>query len=237
MSRLLESDAIDDEKLATCDVPDPQDSRCPLRTQRSRGHRAVRRARRRGPLVGDHTDYEGSSSHMNSITQHFGFTLRHDLLFSVGEPYFEPFVHAAVPHPVVQEVPPMEFAVSCSIDPGYSLGQAVIRGKGLWDLPPEYRYENWHPEPEYRPDMRTGPSSRPGPRPTARAGSWPGPTRRSSPASACSAGKSELFFGAINWLNRHSPLDRPWPRWGLALAAWLASLGLVVAGWRWGRGD
>ena len=154
---------------------------------------------------------------MDRITRRMGFTFRYDLLFSVGDPLFEPYTSPAVPHPIVQDVPAMQFAVSCSIDPGHSLGQAVIRGRGLWNLPPEYRSGNWHPEPEYRPEMRYGAfiqawATTYG---SGRVLAWTDSTIFSS-FCAFQPGKSELFFGAINWLNRRSVLDRPGPWWAFA---------------------
>ena len=236
MSRLLESDAIDDEKLSTCDVLIIKIPDSPYTPEEVEA--VVHFVERGGGLllIGDHTDYERSSSYMNRITQHFGFKYRHDLLFFTGDPLFQPYTPPAVPHPIVQRVPPMEFAVSCSIDPGTSAGQAVIRGTGLWNLPPEYRASNWHPEPEYRTDMQYGAfiqlwATTYG---TGRVLAWTDSTIFSS-FCAFQPGKAELLFGAINWLNHRSRFDRPGWRWGLAVAAWLAALGLVGGGWRVGR--
>jgi len=234
MSRLLESDPIDDQKLSACDVlviKVPTAAYAPAEIQ------AVVRFVDRGDgllLIGDHTNYEKSGSILNCITGHFGFKYRDDLLFYTGDPYFQPYRPPAVPHPVVQHVPPMSFAVSCSINPGHSAGHAVIRGTGLWNLQPNYRFSNWHPEAEYGAGMRYGPfiqlwGTAYG---KGRVLAWTDSTIFSS-FCTFQPGKAELFRGMLDWLNHRSLFDRAWPRWILAVVVWLAALALVAAGLRW----
>lgn len=234
MSRLLESDPIDDEKLSKCDVlviKVPTAPYTPAEVQA-----VVRFVQRGGGLltIGDHTNYEKSSSILNCITGYFGFKYRHDLLFSTGDPYFQPWRRPAVPHPAVQHIPHFTFAVSCSIDPGSSMGQAVIRGTGLWSLPPNYRFSNWHPEAEYRADTRFGPfvqlwATAYG---KGRVLAWTDSTVFSS-FCTFQPGKAELLLGMLDWLNHRSLWDRPWPRWTLAAAVWLATVAMLAVGLRW----
>ena len=234
MSRLLESDPINDEKLSTCDV---LVIKIPTAAYKAEEVQAVVRFVERGGgllLIGDHTNYEKSSSYMNRITEHFGFKYRHDLLFYIGDPYFQPYEPPAVPHPVVQRVPPMSFAVSCSIDPGHSLGQAVIRSTGLWNLPPDYRRSNWHPEPEYHTEMRYGAfiqlwATTHG---AGRVLAWTDSTIFSS-FCTFQPGKSELLLGMLDWLNHRSMFDRAWLRFALTVAVCLAALAMVAIGLRW----
>jgi len=236
MSRLLESHPINDEKLSTCDV---LVIKVPTAAYKAEEVQAVVRFVERGGgllLIGDHTNYEKSSSYMNRITEHFGFKYRHDLLFYAGDPYFQPYEPPAVPHPVVERVPPMSFAVSCSIDPGYSLGQAVIRSTGLWNLPPDYRRSNWHPEPEYLTNMRYGAfvqlwATTHG---AGRVLAWTDSTIFSS-FCTFQPGKSELLLGMLDWLNHRSMFDRAWLWWALAVGACLAASLLLAIGLRWAR--
>jgi len=235
MSRLLESDAIDDATLAKCDVLLIKTPTAPYSTDEIA---AIERFVARGGgllLIGEHTDVFKSSSFLNEITKKFGFKFRLDLLFSVGNPYVQFYEPPRVPHPIVQHLPRMHFAVSCSIDPGSSLGRAAVRGTGLWNLPPEYHTENFFPEAEYRPEMRWGAfiqlwTMRYG---AGRVAAWTDSTIFSN-FSAFEPGKAELMLGMLDWLNRRSLLDRAGAWWsvvgllGVLAAAALAS-GLRLA--------
>ena len=131
-----------------------------------------------------------------------------------------------VPHPAVQHVPPMDFAVSCSIDPGYSRGRAVIANTGLWSMGPEYHADNFHPVPQHCPEMRYGAfiqtwAARHG---QGRAVAFTDSTIFSN-FCVGQPGKSEVMLGMIEWLNHANPWLDPRP--------WLLLLGLVpLGGWR-----
>ncbi len=235
MSRLLESDPISDAKLAACDV---LVIKTPTEQYSGDEIAAVERFVDRGGgllLVGEHTDVFKSSTFLNEIAKVFGFKFRMDLLFRVGDPYVQVYQPPRVPHPIVQHVPRMTFAVSCSIDPGRSLGRAAVRSTGLWNLPPEYHTENFFPEAEYRPEMRYGAfiqlwTTRHG---GGRVAAWTDSTIFSN-FSAFEPGKPELMLGMLEWLNHRSVLDRAALRWtvlavlGVLAAATLAS-GLYLA--------
>ena len=231
MSRLLESEPIDDETLGRCDV-------LMIKTPTARYSpdevAAIVRFVDRGGgvlLIGDHTNVFNMSTSLNDIARNFGFTFRNDLLFRVGDPYFEPYQRPTVAHPVVQHMPPMYFAVSCSIDPGYSMGQMVIRNTGLFNLPPAYQEINYHPQAEYRPNMQYG----------AWCQVWStcygqgrvlacGDSTPWSNFCVFQPGKSELMLGMLEWLNHRSVLDRPGMKLLLFVPLGLVGLLLIAVG-------
>ena len=229
MSQLLESDKINDSTLADHDV-------LVIKTPTARYSRdeveaVVRFVERGGGLlmIGDHTNFDKSGTYLNDVARRMGFTFRYDLLFGTGEsPYDQLYVRPPVPHPVVQHVPPTDFAVSCSIDPGLSWGRAVIREAGLWSMPPEYHIGNYHPFPQHRPEIRYGAfiqlwSTRHG---KGRVLAF-GDSTIFSNFCAFQPGKAELLRGMIDWLNHRNPGDPcPWlllvGMLPLALGLWLA---------------
>jgi hypothetical protein len=221
MSRLSEEDKIDKETLAKCDV---LIIKIPTERYSPEEAAAVTRFVEEGGgllLIGDHTDYERSSTAMNDIIRPMGFIFRDDVLFSFGDsPYEQLYVPPAVCHPAVQYMPPMDFAVSCSIDPGHSRGRPVIVNTGLWSMGPEYHADNFHPVPNHCPEMRYG----------AFVQAWAaGYGKGRAVAFADSTvfsnfcvgqpGKSEVMLGMVEWLNRAEPWLNPRP--------WLLLLGLV----------
>ena len=157
MGRILPDEPIDRERLSKADVlviktPTEQFSRDEID--------AIEEYVRGGGsllLIGDHTNVFKMTNYLNDITKRFGFTYRDDLLFHVGSAYDQQYFLPPIPHPAVRQIPPMWFAVSCSVDPGTSRGRAVVQNGGLWSLPPEYHHENYHPRAAYRADMRYGP--------------------------------------------------------------------------------
>jgi len=253
MSRLLETDAISDATLARCDV-------LMIKTPTARYAEdeiaAVTRFVERGGallMIGDHTNVFNMNTYLNDVARRFGFTFRNDLLFRVGTPYVQKYRPPVVAHPIVQHVPPMNFAVSCSIDPGRSLGRMVIRSAGLWSLPPAYHESNYHPQAEYRPNMQFG----------AWCQMWATSHGRGRVLAFADStlfsnfcvfqpGKAELLRGMLDWLNHRSALDQRAVRlavtgslslfavlllaWGLQLSralwsGWMLPVALGYAGW------
>jgi len=232
MSRLAQSDRISDQSLARCDVLvikipteryTPDEIRAVVRFVRSGG----------GVLfVGDHTNVFYSTTYLNELTRPFGFVFRHDVLFRIGSPYVELHEWPAVPHPIVQHLPPTHFAGSCSIDPGRSWGRAAVTGTGLWSAPPDYHAENtFFPQAEYRPVMRYG----------AFVQLWAtghgkgrvlafGDSTVFSNFSIFEPGKAEFFVGMLEWLNRRSALDDARLRVPLAVLGLVAAVTLLAAG-------
>ncbi|MFW6124819.1 MAG: hypothetical protein ACOC46_01615 [Pirellulales bacterium] len=240
MSRLLKDEAIDDETLGRCDV-------LIIKTPTSRYSAdeidAVERFVRGGGgllLVGEHTNVFRSGAYLNDIARRFDITFRHDLLFGMEDPYIQDYAPPWVPHPVVANMPPMQFAVSGSINPGTSLGRAVIRDAGLWSLRPDYNTENYFPVPQHRPDMRFGAfiecwsTTAGGGRVLAFGDStvW-------SNFTTFEPGKTELLRGMVNWLNRRSVFDAAWLSVTLRGVLWLGAIaaGLAASWLLWGYCD
>jgi len=233
MSRLPEAGKIDDATLQQCDV---LVIKTPTARYSPEEVAAVVRFVEQGGgllLVGDHTNVFKTSTYLNDVARKLGFSYRNDLLFNVASPYAQWYRPPVVPHPIVQHLPPMRFAVSCSIDPGHSRGRAVIRGTGLWSLPPEYRAANFHPEAEYRPEMRYG----------AFIQLWASHfgqgrvlafTDSTIFSNFCTfqTGKAELMVAMLEWLNYRSRLDRWWV-WLLVMTPPLlaAAVLLIVGLW------
>ena len=224
VSQLLESDPIDDATLAQCDV---LVIKIPTARYVPKEVEAIGRFVAAGGgllLVGDHTNVFRSSTYLNDVARQFGFTFRNDLLFRSGSPYEQLYRRPLVPHPVVQRLPPMNFAVSCSIDPGTSSGQAVIRSTGLWSLPSAYHSSNYHPFAEYRPRMRYGAfiqvwATR------HRSGRVLAFTDSTIFSNFCTfqPGKAELMLGMLQWLNHRNLLA------GRFLPMCLTALELLLA--------
>ena len=236
MSRLLESEAINDEMLDRCDVLVIKTPTA--RYSETEAAAVVRFVEQGGSLlmIGDHTNVFNMNTYLNDISRKFGFTFRNDLLFRVGSPYEQKYFPPLLAHPVVQHVPPMNFAVSCSIDPGHSLGRMVIRNTGLWNLPPAYHESNYHPQAEYRSLMQYGAwcqlwSTRHG---SGRVLAFADSTLFSN-FCVFQPGKAELLVGMLQWLNHRSVFDRLWIRVLILLPIGLIGLGLVAGGFWYSR--
>ena len=234
MGRLEEKDKIDAASLKNCDV-------LVIKTPTARYEPAEVKAvldfvRNGGGVlfVGDHTNLYGSSTAMNDISRAMGFLYRDDLLFS-NEPsvYDEQYPPDWPPHPAVQHNPPLDYAVSCSIDPGLSDGRPVMIGYGLWSMPSDYNMSNYHPIPRHCSEMRYGPfvqvwSTYYG---IGRAMAYADSTIFSSFATF-QPGKAELMRDMIEWLNHKNPrFQARWPLsiFGLAVLA----IGLIFVAGRW----
>ncbi|MEN6452076.1 MAG: hypothetical protein ABFC96_16420, partial [Thermoguttaceae bacterium] len=229
MSRLLDGDRIDDDTLARCDVlviKIPTE-----RYSREEAAAVVRFVERGGGLVlvGDHTNFSRSSTAMNDITRPMGFIFRDDLLFGLGREWDkEVFAPPLMPHPILSHMPAMDFAVSCSIDPGRSHGRAVLVNRGLWSMGPEYHAENFHPVPQHCPEMRCGEFIQVW-------AAWHGAGRAVaftdstifSNFCAFQPGHAEILLGMVEWCNHANPRIDPRP-WLLAVAPLLLVLVLIT---------
>jgi hypothetical protein len=125
----------------------------------------------------------------------------------------------------------MDFAVSCSIDPGYSKGRAAIRMTGLRSLPADYHTSNYYPQVEDRVESRYGAfiqlwtTHR-----TGRIAAFTDSTVFSN-FSTFEPGKAELMLGMLEWLNHREPSQNTQPLWiGLGLLLMAAS---VVSARQW----
>lgn len=233
MSRLMPKDPIDDDTLSKCDV---LMVKIPTEAYEPKELDAITRFVERGGgllLVGDHTNFERSSTYLNDIARPFGFKYAHDLLFQVGSPYVEWKEWPVIRHPVLQNVPSMYFAGTCTIDPGRSWGRAVVQDVRKWSLQPDYHTPNFFPQAMYRPEMRYGAfiqawATRYG---RGRVLAFTDSTLFSN-FSAFEPGKPELMLGMLQWLNYTSPLDPLAVRLPLLIVLLLVGLAAFVVGLR-----
>jgi len=188
-------------------------------------------------LIGEHTNFYGSGANLNAIARHFGFTFRYDCLFGVDSPFEERYEPPLVPHPAIQHMPGVDFAVSCSIDPSLSCyGRAVMRASGLKSCLADYHASNFYPQAVdnagkviHHADSRYGAfvqlwSTRYG------AGRVLGFTDSTQFSNACTfdPGKAELMLGMVEWLNHNNTYGDP--RWPLAAGGLLLlAVGLFFA--------
>lgn len=186
-------------------------------------------------LIGEHTNVFNSGTYLNDIAARFDFGFRHDCLFDIDTPFEQLYRPPLVPHPIVQHMPPMDFAVSCSIDPGTGSGQAAIRATGLRSLPADYHASNYYPQVEDRADARYG----------AFVQLWAmdhaagriaafGDSTIFSNFSTFEPGKAELMLGMLEWLNHRAPSGNPQPV--LIVLGLLLAAGALIPGRRWPGG-
>lgn len=186
-------------------------------------------------LIGEHTNVFNSGTYLNDIALRFGFRFRYDCLFDIDTPFEQLYHRPLVPHPIVQHMPPMDFAVSCSIDPGTSAGRAAIRATGLRSLPPDYHASNYYPQVEDRADARYG----------AFVQLWAmdhgagrvaafGDSTIFSNFSTFEPGKAELMLGMLEWLNHQAPSRNQQP--ALILPGLLLAAGALILSRRWPSG-
>jgi hypothetical protein len=172
-------------------------------------------------LIGEHTNVFDTGTHVNDIAQRFGFRFQYDCLFDIDAVFEQRWRPPVVAHPIVQGMPSFDFAVSCSISPGASLGRAVIRSTGLRNLPADYHVSNFYPQVEDHAYSRYGAfvqlwATRRG---AGRVAAFTDSTVFSN-FSTFEPGKAELMLGLLEWLNhRNVPLQ---PR------LWLLLGGLVL---------
>ena len=153
-------------------------------------------------LMGEHTSVFNSGTYINDIAEIFGFRFRYDCLFDIDNTFQQLYHLPLVPHPIIQNMPDLNFAVSCSIDPGTSIGKAVIRSTGLKNLTADYHASNYYPQVENLAQMRYGAfiqlwTTYHG---KGRVLGFTDSTIFSNFATF-EPGKAELMLGMIEWLN------------------------------------
>jgi hypothetical protein len=230
VSRLAEP--LDEAALRNCDV---LMLKVPTSAYTRQEVDAVRRFVEGGGglmLIGEHTDVFGTGVHLNQIAQEFGFRFRYDIVFDLDKGFEQRYRASVVPHPIVQGVPALDWAGSCSVAPGASAGRAVIRCVRAWNLPPDYHASNFYPQLERRADMRYGAFIQlwAASRGAGRVVAFTDSTQFSN-FSLFDEGKSELLLGMTEWLNHQGPslAARTW----LALAGTLLLAGGLVLAWAW----
>jgi hypothetical protein len=181
--------------------------------------------------IGEHTDVFGTGTHLNDITRRFGFTYRFDCAFGIKSVFEELYEQPLLAHPIVQRMPPLDFEISCTIDPGASPGRAAMRATSLKNAWPDYHASNFYPQVEDFPDARYGSfvqmwATEQG---DGRVAAFSDSTQFSN-FSTFEPGKPDMFLGMIQWL-RHGnskPLGLLLQALTLAGAA-LAAIGVVAA--------
>jgi hypothetical protein len=247
VSALTESQAIDEQTLSGCDVLVIKIPK--FRYEPQEVQAVVDFVNRGGGLllIGDHTNLDCSAAHMNDISRAFGFTFRDDVLFSSQPaPDDERYTAPKVPHPAIEHVPQFDFAVSCSIDPGFSRGRPVVEETGLWSMPGYYHASNFMPYAEHTPEIRFGSfvqawSTHGG---RGRVIAW-GDSTIFSNFCLYQPGKAEVLLNLVDWLNHEGGMDLAW-LWilfGLAAifnglwlvrrdgSAWLVLVAATSCGW------
>ncbi len=200
MSRLNTS--IDDSVLQSCDV---LMVKVPTSRYAPDEIAAIERFVKRGGglmLVGEHTNVFNTGTYINDIAKIFGLRFRYDCLFDIDTIFTQLYPLPLVPHPIIQNMPPLNFAVSCSINPGKSPGRAVIRSTGLKNLTADYHASNFYPQVEDHAEMRYGAfvqlwTVRHG---AGRVVAFSDSTIFSNFATF-EPGKAELMLGMLEWLN------------------------------------
>ncbi len=157
-------------------------------------------------FIGEHTNVFQTGVHLNDITTRFGFRFRYDCIFDIDGVFRQLYQPSLVPDPIIQDIPPLDFAVSCSIDPGFSVGRAAIRSTGLRNLPADYHASNFYPQVEDLAEARYGAfiqlwTARRG---TGRVAAF-GDSTVFSNFSTFEPGKAELMLGMLEWLNHRNP--------------------------------
>jgi len=226
---------LKDDALAECDVLFLKVPSAPYSPDEIK---AVRRFVKRGGgllLLGEHTAVFGSGVHLNQIAGEFGFRFRYDCVFGMDKIFTQKYALPLTPHPMIQHMGPLDLATSCSIDPGLSPGQAVIRGTGVKNLEADFHVSNYYPQPVDQPEMRYGafvqlwathPDDGRG-----RVAAFTDSTIFAN-FSAFEPGKSELMLGMLEWLNHE---DDAWSVVPLVLsvagAVFLIAAGALTLRW------
>jgi hypothetical protein len=226
---------IDEATLQDCDVlvvKVPTSRYAPDEVQ------IIERFVRRGGgllLVGEHTNVFDTGTHLNDIARRFGFRFRYDCLFDIDAVFEQRWQRPAVTHPILQALPSFDFAVSCSIAPGASLGRAAIRSTGLRNLPADYHVSNFYPQVEDHAYSRYGAfiqlwTTRRG---AGRVAAFTDSTVFSN-FSTFEPGKAELMLGLLEWLNhRNFPLV---PQLWLVIGGGMLTLGGLIGRHRIAKG-
>ncbi|MCB9871965.1 MAG: hypothetical protein H6837_19080 [Planctomycetes bacterium] len=218
----------DDAALAACDV---LVVKVPSRTFDKVEIDAIQRFVTRGGgllLIGEHTAVFGSGASINQLARPFGFTFRYDCLFGMDDVFQQRWNPPLVPHPVTRHMSGLDFAVSCSIDPGLSAGTAVMQDNGLKSLDADFHVRNFYPQPGDVPQMLHGSFVQlwATERGAGRVLAFTDSTIFAN-FGVFEEGKSELFLGMVEWLNRRAA-GAPVLLWVLGL---LLAFGACAIGW------
>ncbi|MDP6637293.1 MAG: hypothetical protein QGG42_20540 [Phycisphaerae bacterium] len=170
-------------------------------------------------LLGEHTSVYGSGPYLNVLAEKFGFRFRYDCAFGIDSVFDQIYEPPLLPHPIVQHMPAMDFATSCTIDAG-AAGQAVIQATGLKNLNANYHVSNFYPQAKDQPQMRYGAfvqllALRHG---KGRVAAFSDSTIFSN-FCVFEPGKTEIMLGMLEWLNH---------RGGWRLNSWLTTIAFIL---------
>jgi hypothetical protein len=87
-------------------------------------------------VIGDHSNFAGTSTSLNEITRHFGIEFEFDSVNS-SEGMLSVYKRGSITHPCAKYMPEFDFLTSCSISAPLTVGR-VIPGYGLSAEPGEY---------------------------------------------------------------------------------------------------
>ncbi|MBN1361470.1 MAG: hypothetical protein JW993_12805 [Sedimentisphaerales bacterium] len=180
-------------------------------------------------LIGEHTNVFNSGTYLNDMAACFGFRFRYDCLFDIDDVFNQVYRPPLAAHPTVQHMPPLDFAVSCSIALGTSKGRAAIQATGLRSMPADYHVSNYYPQVEDRAESRYGAFIQlwTTSRGAGRVAAFTDSTIFSN-FSVFEPGKAELMLGMLAWLNHRSPASDTRP-FLMGLGAALILLALLLA--------
>lgn len=154
-------------------------------------------------LIGDHTNVFGTSTFINPIAKKFGLEFNYDATydFKTGSlsVYKAPEFYS---HPVVQFMPPLLFGTSCTLEAPL-MAENIIMGYGLKSAYLDYSKKNFFSQQNESASIKYGLFLQ-----SAGVKHGKGRVIAFTDSTIFSnfwmfmPGKSELFLGFLNWLNR-----------------------------------
>lgn len=87
-------------------------------------------------LIGDHTNFDGTSTNLNQIARRFGFEFNFDSVNTINGRLYH-YERGPFPHPCIRYMPFLDFMTGCSLTSGPE-AEPVILGFGLEAEPGEY---------------------------------------------------------------------------------------------------
>jgi hypothetical protein len=100
-------------------------------------------------LIGDHSDFSGTSTSLNEIAKNFGIKFEFDTVNGASNEFYTyaregklPFINRGLSHPCLKYMPYFEFMTSCSIV-SLPFNEQVMRGGALVTEPGEYVTSNF----------------------------------------------------------------------------------------------
>lgn len=181
-------------------------------------------------LIGDHTNVFGSTSHLNQISEPFGFFFRDDVLFDLDADFFQIIDLPRRSGPFTHGMTFYKFRGPTSIQPTSFFTHTVLAVDHAKALRAIYSVNNFYPPPHDDPKMKTGRfavavASRFG---SGRVAAFADSTIFSN-FEIFYPGKYEYLLNTLNWLNHEDgPMGAFLRRCGLLAAAGLLLYVLIA---------